>query len=103
VTIRFYDVGKFTTLTPLSFILLHKLLFSGFGLKVSCLPSFALRSPKQCSRFDSGIDPIYALVPCKSRPPYRHFNPQQVHSHSPSTSQCYIRHSATNKFYPLNW
>jgi hypothetical protein len=47
LTIRFLDMAKFTTLTPLSLLISCKLLFLTVGLKMSSLPALALKSLKQ--------------------------------------------------------
>jgi hypothetical protein len=44
-TIRFLDVAKFTTLTPLSILISYELLFPIVGLKISSIPTLALKSP----------------------------------------------------------
>jgi hypothetical protein len=41
-----FDIPKFTTPTILSLLILHELLLSVVGLKVSPLPTWALKSPK---------------------------------------------------------
>jgi hypothetical protein len=46
---RFLDVAKFTTLIPLSLPTSCKLSFSIVGLKMSSLPTLALKSAKKCS------------------------------------------------------
>jgi hypothetical protein len=43
---RWFDVAKFTTLTPLSLLSWYQLLFFVVCLKVFTLPSFALRSDR---------------------------------------------------------
>jgi hypothetical protein len=50
---RFLDVAKFTTLTPLSLLILCKLSFPIVGLKMSSLPTLALKSPNKtdCTQF----------------------------------------------------
>jgi hypothetical protein len=49
MTIRFFDVAKFTTLTPLSLLISCKLSFPIVGLKMSCLPTLTLKSRTKCS------------------------------------------------------
>jgi hypothetical protein len=41
------DVAKFTTLTPLSLLFSYELSFPIAGLKISYLPTFALKSPNK--------------------------------------------------------
>jgi hypothetical protein len=43
-TIRFLDVATFSTLTPLSFIISYNLSFPIVGLKMSSLPTLAMKS-----------------------------------------------------------
>jgi hypothetical protein len=45
--IRFLDVTKFTTLTPLSLLVSCELSFPVVGLKMSSLPTLALKSPNK--------------------------------------------------------
>jgi hypothetical protein len=45
LTTTFFDVAKFTTLTPLSLLVSCKLSFPIVGLKISSLPTFAMKSP----------------------------------------------------------
>jgi hypothetical protein len=45
LTLRFLDVAKFTNLTPLSLLISCKLSFPIVGLKMSSLPTLALKSP----------------------------------------------------------
>jgi hypothetical protein len=47
LTITFLDMEKFTT--PLSFLILCKLLFPTVGLKISSLPTLTLKSPNKFS------------------------------------------------------
>jgi hypothetical protein len=47
LTVRFLDVGKFTTLTPLSLLISCKLSFPVVGLKISPQPTLALKSPNR--------------------------------------------------------
>jgi hypothetical protein len=42
---KFLDVAKFTTLTPLSLLMSYKPSFPVIGLKTSSLPTLALKSP----------------------------------------------------------
>jgi hypothetical protein len=44
-TFTFFDVAKFTPLTPLSLLILCKLSFQSVGLKISSLPTSALKEP----------------------------------------------------------
>jgi hypothetical protein len=46
---KFLDVAKFTTLTPLSLLIWCELSFPIVSLKISSLPTFALKSPKKFS------------------------------------------------------
>jgi len=75
----FFDVAKFTTVTPLSLLVLCKFSFPSVGLKISSLPTFALKSPIKIS---CGADPIRAPFPHKSYPLCHHFYPQFLHAHS---------------------
>jgi hypothetical protein len=45
LTVRFVDVAKFTTLTPLSLLMSCNLSFPVVGLKMSYLPTLAVKSP----------------------------------------------------------
>jgi hypothetical protein len=47
LTVRFLDVAKFTTLTPLSLLISSKLSFPIVALKMSSLPTLALKSLKK--------------------------------------------------------
>jgi hypothetical protein len=47
LTTGFFDVAKFTTLTPFSLLILCKLLFPTVGLKISYLPKLALKYPSK--------------------------------------------------------
>jgi hypothetical protein len=47
LTLRFLDVAKFTNQTPLSLLILCKPAFPVVGLKMSSLPSVALKSPNR--------------------------------------------------------
>jgi hypothetical protein len=51
LSLRFLDVAKFTT-TALSLLILFKLLFPVLGLKMSSLPTLALKS---LTKFSYGI------------------------------------------------
>jgi hypothetical protein len=44
---RFLDVAKFTTLTPLSLLISCKLSFQIVSFEISSLPTLALKSPKK--------------------------------------------------------
>ena len=44
LTASFFDAAKFTFLTPLSLLSWCRLSFPVFGLKIFCLPTFALKS-----------------------------------------------------------
>jgi hypothetical protein len=46
-TVRFLDVAKFTTQTPLPLLILCKHSFPSVGLKMSSLSTFALKSPNR--------------------------------------------------------
>jgi hypothetical protein len=63
---RFLDVAKFTTLAPLSLLILWKLPLPIVGLRVYSLPTLALKSPKEFSYFISGIYRIYGLISGRS-------------------------------------
>jgi hypothetical protein len=47
LTLRFLDVEKFTNLTPLSSLISCKLSFPIVGLKMSSLPTLALKPPNR--------------------------------------------------------
>jgi hypothetical protein len=47
LTLRFLDVAKFTNVTPLSLLISCKLSFPIVGLKMSSLPTLALKSPNR--------------------------------------------------------
>jgi hypothetical protein len=47
LTTKFLDVAKFTTLTPLSLLILCELPFPVVALKISSLPTFTLKSPNK--------------------------------------------------------
>jgi hypothetical protein len=44
LTTKLLDVAKFTTLTPLTLLISCELSFQIIGLKISSLPTFALKS-----------------------------------------------------------
>jgi hypothetical protein len=46
-TVRFCNVAKFTTLTPLLLLISCKLVLPIVGLKMSSLPTLALRTPNK--------------------------------------------------------
>ena len=45
-TIRYFDVVSFTAVTTFTFLFSCKLSFQAAGLKITSLPSFSLKSPK---------------------------------------------------------
>ena len=45
LTVVFFDVVKFTKITPLSLVILCKLFFPIVGLKITSCPTLALKSP----------------------------------------------------------
>jgi hypothetical protein len=47
LTIRFFEVAKFTSLTPLSLLASCRLSLPIIGLKMSSIPNFALKSPSK--------------------------------------------------------
>jgi hypothetical protein len=61
LNLRFLDVAKFTNLTPLSLPILCKLSFAIAGLKISSLPTVALKSLNRILVFREFIkhDPIF--------------------------------------------
>jgi hypothetical protein len=73
------DVTKFTTLIPLSILILCKLSFPSVGLKMFSLPTLALNSP---NKNVYGVYRIHILVPRRSPPPYHQFYPLLGHEHS---------------------
>jgi hypothetical protein len=81
LTIRFFDVTNFTTLTPLSSLVSCKLSSPVVALKIFSLPTFALNSPNYIVMWHR-IYRIYTLVPHKSCHFYHHFHPKLVHAHS---------------------
>jgi hypothetical protein len=76
------DVANSTTLTPLSLLISSKLSFSIVGLKMSFLPTLALKSPKKISYGASGIYRIDVLVPRRRCPSYHQFYHLFEHEHS---------------------
>jgi hypothetical protein len=49
LTVRFFDVAKFTTLTPLSLLISCKISFRVVGLKVAAPPIFVPKFPNKIS------------------------------------------------------
>jgi hypothetical protein len=47
LTLLFLNVAKFTNLTPLSLLILVELSFQIVGLKMSSVPTLALKSPNR--------------------------------------------------------
>jgi hypothetical protein len=54
LTLRFLDVEKFTNLTPLSLLISCKLSFPIVSLKMSSLPTLALKSPNRIFKWYLG-------------------------------------------------
>jgi hypothetical protein len=77
---RFVDVANFTTLTPLLLLISCELSFPIVGLKMSSLPTLALKSNKI---FDSiqHIYRIHVLVIHRTCPSYHQFYLQLGHEH----------------------
>jgi len=104
--IRSFDVAKFTTLTPLSTLISHKLVFSIVGLKISCLLTFAIRNLLKSYKryFRNWLNTRYSSLKCCHF--HHYFHPQLVHvqpEQSTTTWQCYIQYPLTKNFYPLNY
>jgi hypothetical protein len=57
LSLRFLNVSKFTTITPLLLLILCKLSFPVVVLKMSSLPTLALKSP--LTKFSHGILGVY--------------------------------------------
>jgi hypothetical protein len=82
LTVRFLDVVMFTTLTPLSLLISCKPSFPSAGLKISSLPTLALKSPNKIfiMVFREFIEHI--LIPRGSFPSHHQFYPVLGHEHS---------------------
>jgi hypothetical protein len=78
---QIFYVVKFTTLTPFSLIILCKTLFPRVGLKISFLPTFALKSRNKIF-LCSGTDGTHALGPRRSYSSSHHFYPRLVRAPS---------------------
>jgi hypothetical protein len=66
---RCFDAAKFITLVSLSLLISCKVSNPNVGLKISSLPTFALKCP--CDAL--GIYRIHAAVTGKNQRLYRHF------------------------------
>jgi hypothetical protein len=55
LTVIFLDVPKFTALSQLSLLISYQLLFPVFGLKISSIPTLAVKSPNKIFIFFYGI------------------------------------------------
>jgi hypothetical protein len=75
---RFFDVTKFSTVTPLSLLISYKLSFPVFGLKI--VPTFALKTNKIFVTL--GSDQIHILVPQNGYLFVSSLYSQLVHAHS---------------------
>jgi hypothetical protein len=107
LTVRFLDVAKLTTLTPLSLLVACRLSFPIVGLKMSSLPTLALKSPNKISYGTSGIYQKPVLVPHRTCPLYHQFYLQLGHGHSEQgyyTSDLLVScmKPNTNELHPLN-
>lgn len=78
--IAFFDMLKFTTLTPL--LDSCKLSYLNVCLKIYSLPTFAMKLTNNFSRGSWEIKQIQALVPHKSCLLYDHIYPNFLHPHS---------------------
>ena len=108
LTTRFFDVAKFTILTPLSLLSSCRPAFPVVGLKIFSLPTFALKSPNIIFLWYLGkwfkkpaliphknsIFTISFLVTC-----CMHIQNDDI---TPATSQKSIGYPITNKLYSHN-
>jgi hypothetical protein len=79
---RFLDVAKFTTLTPLSLQISCKLSLPIVGLKMSSLPTLAFKSPNKIFMWYLGNLSIYVPIPQRSYLSHHQFYPLLGHEHS---------------------
>jgi hypothetical protein len=84
LTVRFLNVAKFTTLTPVSLLISCKISFPNVGLKISSLPTLALKFNNFFIIFREFI--VHVLFPHRSCSSYNQFYPLLGHEHS---EQCY--------------
>jgi hypothetical protein len=82
LTDRFLDVAKFITLTPLSLLISCKLSFPVVGLKMSSLPTLALKPPNNISYGILGIYRRPVLVVHRNCPSSHQFHHLLVREHS---------------------
>jgi hypothetical protein len=90
---RFLEAAMFTTLTPLSLLILCKLSFPIVGLKMSSLPTSAVKPPRKFLYGIYGIHRIHVLVPDRSCHSYHKFYRDmniQNNSCTPTTSCLYF-------------
>jgi hypothetical protein len=108
LTLRCLDVAKFINLTPLALLISCELSFSIVGLKMSSLPTLALKSPSRIflwylgnlsnTRSEFLVEAVLSIISfifCSS------MNVQN-NDITPATSQYYVWHPITNKLNPLN-
>jgi hypothetical protein len=81
LAIRFLDMVKFTTLTSLSLLISCKLSFSDVGLKVSSLPTLALKSNKIFVWYLGNLSNTCSVLRI-IYPPHYQFYPLLGHGHS---------------------
>jgi hypothetical protein len=79
---KFSDEAKFTTLTPLSLIISSKLSFPIMDLKMSSLPTLALKSPNTIVEWYLGVYGIYLPIPHRSCISQHWFYPLLGHKNS---------------------
>jgi hypothetical protein len=82
LTIRFFDVAKFTILTILSLQSWCRLSFQIVSLKISSPPSFVLKSPNRIFYGTLGNNWKPALIPRKNCALILHFCPQVMQANS---------------------
>jgi hypothetical protein len=81
-TIRFLDSARFSTPTPLSLLILCKLSFLIVRLKMTSLPTLALKSANKIFMWYLGIYRIHVLVPLRTCLSYHQFYLLLGHEHS---------------------
>jgi hypothetical protein len=82
LTTKFLDVAKFATLTPLPLLISYESSFPIVGLKISSLPTFALKSTDKMFMLCLWNDQIHILIPHRSCPLHHHSFPHMEHAHS---------------------
>jgi hypothetical protein len=74
--LRFLDVAKFTTLTPLTLLISSKLSFPSVDLKMSSLPNLAMKSPNlNFHMYLGNLSNTHIPIPHRSCPLHHQFYP----------------------------